>query len=189
MIERRPSPSFDRQRILALAIACALASTATADPMPARDYPPTYSSQKKPWYDPFGLFTSSDNTPAPTYQSKPLPNEAVEPGNGTPAWKWYGYGTPTPGRNPLAPNGTYPPVPPNWHLTSGTTPGAIPTGKAAQGIVPDPAPLPKPIPGPASSIAVAPPEGPVAPAFPRETTDWKPAAIRMPGTTADAPPA
>src|SRR5438309_5468056 len=163
MIERRPSPSFDRQRILALAIACALASTATADPMPARDYPPTYSSQKKPWYDPFGLFTSSDNTPAPTYQSKPLPNEAVEPGNGTPAWKWYGYGTPTPGRNPLAPNGAYAPVPANWYTTTGTTPGAVPHGHPGPGVVPDPAPSLKAPMGPASSIAVMPHAGPGLP--------------------------
>ena len=28
---------------------------AYADPLPSRDYPPTYSSRKAPWYDPFGL--------------------------------------------------------------------------------------------------------------------------------------
>jgi hypothetical protein len=189
MSQRRPSSSFARQVLLALAVACALASSATADPMPTRDYPPTYSSRKKAWYDPFGLLTSSD--PAPTYQSKPIPNDVVEPGSGGPAWKWYGYGTPTPGRNPLAPNGTYPAVPASWHQTSGTTPGAIPTGPAAKGLVPDPLPLPlpRPMPGPASSIAVAPPDSPIAPAIPTESTNWKPATIRMPSANPDAPPA
>jgi hypothetical protein len=189
MTERRPSPTFARRVLLALAVACALAGPAAADPLPARDYPPTYSSRKKPWYDPLGLLTSSD--PAPVYQSQPIPNSTVEPGNGSPAWKWYGYGTPTPGRNPLAPNGVYPAVPASWHQASGTTPGAIPTGQAAKGLVPDPLPLPlpRPLPGPASSIAAAPPDSPIAPAIPKETATWKPATIRMPSADPDAPPA
>jgi hypothetical protein len=161
--------------------------------MPSREYPPTYSSQKKPWYDPFGLLTSSDKPSAPIYESKPIPNPSVEPGSGAPAWKWYGYGTPTPGRNPFAPNGTYAPVPVNWHVTSGTTPGAIPTGSAIQGIVPDPTPLPTPlpIPGPAPSIAVFPSTPPNTPAtaFASDVIDWKPATIRMPSADPEAPPA
>ena len=122
-------------------------------------------------------------------ESRPVPNEQIEPGTApTPAWKWYGYGTPTPGRNPLAPTGTYPAVPPTWYTTSGTTPGAIPTGRhgippAVPGVIPDPLPLPKLPPGPASSIASAPPEGPVVPPAPSsDTVDWKsaPATLRAP---------
>jgi hypothetical protein len=169
---------------LALAATCALAGPAVGDPMPSRDYPPTYSSKKAPWYDPFRLFTASDKTfviPAGG-ESKPVPNEAVEPGTtATPAWKWYGYGTPTPGRNPFAPNGTYPAVPATWYTTSGTTPGAIPKGLHGDqpyvpGVIPDPLPLPKMPPGPGSSIAITPPG---------DSVDWKsaPATIRPPTAT------
>jgi hypothetical protein len=172
-----------------VAVVCALAALASADPMPSREYPPTYSSKKAPWYDPFALFTSADKAPAPVYQSTPIQNETIEAGSGTPAWKWYGYGTPTPGRNPLAPNGAYAAVPTNWHLNSGTTPGAIPTGKAVPVIVPDPDPLPKPIPGPASSIATVPPGGPTGFATADLVPDWKPATIRMPSANPEAPPA
>ena len=191
MTDRRTPPRFVRRGLLAAAAACALAGPAAADPMPSRDYPPTYSSKKAPWYDPLRLFTSSEKTfvvPAGG-ESKPIPNEAVEPGTtATPAWKWYGYGTPTPGRNPLAPAGTYPAVPPTWYTTSGTTPGAIPKGlQGAQpyvpGVIPDPLPLPQMPPGPGTSIAITPPAGPAVPAPPAgESVDWKsaPASIRLP---------
>jgi hypothetical protein len=188
VIDRRLSPSLTRPGFLAMAAACALAASASADPTPSREYPPTYSSKKAPWYDPFGLFTSTETTSAPVYQSNPIPNANVEPGTGVPAWKWYGYGTPTPGRNSLAPNGTYPAVPTSWHLSAGTTPGAIPIGQTVPGVVPDPDPLPKPIPDPASSIAVVSPTAP--PASGTSTfADWRPASIRMPSAEPDTPPA
>ena len=180
MTDRRTPPRFLRRGLSALTAACALCGPAVADPMPSRDYPPTYSSKKAPWYDPLRLFTSSDKTfVVPSGESKPIPNEAIESGtSATPAWKWYGWGTPTPGRNPLAPNGTYPAVPPTWHTASGTTPGAIPKGlQGAEpyvpGVIPDPLPLPRMPAGPGSSIAVT-PSG--------ESVDWKsaPATIRLP---------
>jgi hypothetical protein len=186
--DRRTPPRFLRRGLLAAAAACALGGPAAADPMPSRDYPPTYSSKKAPWYDPLHLFTSSEKTfVVPAGESRPIPNEAVEPGGAaTPAWKWYGYGTPTPGHNPLAPAGTYPAVPPTWYTTSGTTPGAIPTGHhgippAVPGLVPDPLPLPKMPAGPVPSIALSPPDSPAVPPA-ADGVDWKsaPAALRMP---------
>ncbi|WP_162656134.1 hypothetical protein [Tuwongella immobilis] len=43
-----------------------------------------------------------------------------------PAYRWYGYGAPTPGANPYAPTGVYSPPPTDWFSKSGATPGAIP---------------------------------------------------------------
>jgi hypothetical protein len=187
----RTPPRFLRRGLLAAAAACALGGPAAADPVPSRDYPPTYSSKKAPWYDPLHIFTASEKkflVPAGG-DSRPIPNEQVEPGNAaTPAWKWYGYGTPTPGRNPLAPAGSYPAVPPTWYTTSGTTPGAIPTGQygtppAVPGVVPDPLPLPRMPAGPVPSIALSPPDGTAVPPAPSaDGVDWKsaPATLRMP---------
>lgn len=210
MTDCRPLPPHVRRGLLAAAAVCALGGPVAAAPMPTREYPPTYSSRKAPWYDPFRLFTASATTELPPgFQTAPIPNEAVAPGaRPAPAWKWYGYGTPTPGRNPLAPDGKYPAVPPAWHQTTGSTPGAIP-GDASGAppvppgvLVPDPAPLSKPVPGAASSIAIEAPPGPAVPVpadpinpVPAETVNWRsaPASLRLPTPAArtepDAPPA
>jgi hypothetical protein len=45
---------------------------------------------------------------------------------GPPAWRWYGYGTVTPGMNPLAPTGQYPKASANWYAVTAATPGAVP---------------------------------------------------------------
>lgn len=45
---------------------------------------------------------------------------------GPPAYRWYGWGTTTPGANPLAPHGHYPQASANWYAHSGATPGAFP---------------------------------------------------------------
>ncbi len=45
---------------------------------------------------------------------------------GPPAYRWYGWGTVTPGANPLAPNGQYPKASANWYAITGATPGAFP---------------------------------------------------------------
>ncbi|HKB06270.1 MAG TPA: hypothetical protein VKD90_29010, partial [Gemmataceae bacterium] len=163
------------------------AAPAVAAP-PSRDYPPTYSSHKAPWYDPFGWFTTSAKTstptptPVPKTESRPIPTQMVEFPVGaapTPAWKWYGYGTPTPGRNPFAPNGAYPGVPGNWYGASGTTPGAIPATSfgpyaptlpeilPAPGVMPDAttrktAPAQFARPGAEPTIVIAPHVGPEA---------------------------
>jgi hypothetical protein len=205
---RRTPPRFLRRAVWALAVACAAGGPAAADdPAPSRPYPPTYSSRKAPWYDPFNLFSSSDKTPpsaapppAAAPQSQPVPRTVVTPAAGAsaaPAWKWYGYGAPVPARNPVAPVGAY---------------GAAPTGRpisSLPGLVPDPVPGPKLIyTGPASATgptSFAAGDGPAVPSLltPQAEkfadVDWSPApsaTLKLPtadqtAATADvsAPPA
>jgi hypothetical protein len=45
---------------------------------------------------------------------------------GPPAYRWYGWGTVTPGANPLAPTGQYPRASAQWYAITGATPGAFP---------------------------------------------------------------
>jgi hypothetical protein len=45
---------------------------------------------------------------------------------GPPAYRWYGWGTTTPGNNPYAPTGQYPRGSSNWYAQTGATPGAFP---------------------------------------------------------------
>ena len=45
---------------------------------------------------------------------------------GPPAYRWYGYGSVTPGANPFAPTGQYPRASANWYAITGATPGAFP---------------------------------------------------------------
>ena len=45
---------------------------------------------------------------------------------GPPAYRWYGWGSVTPGANPYAQTGQYPPASANWYSITGATPGAFP---------------------------------------------------------------
>jgi hypothetical protein len=45
---------------------------------------------------------------------------------GPPAYRWYGWGTVTPGANAFAPAGQYPKASANWYAITGATPGAFP---------------------------------------------------------------
>ncbi len=45
---------------------------------------------------------------------------------GPPAYRWYGWGSVTPGANAFAPNGVYPKASANWYSITGATPGAFP---------------------------------------------------------------
>lgn len=45
---------------------------------------------------------------------------------GAPAYRWYGWGSVTPGANPYAPTGQYPRASANWYSITGATPGAFP---------------------------------------------------------------
>jgi hypothetical protein len=45
---------------------------------------------------------------------------------GPPAWRWYGYGSVTPGTNTFAPTGEYPRASSNWYTVTQATPGAFP---------------------------------------------------------------
>lgn len=46
---------------------------------------------------------------------------------GPPAYRWYGWGSVTPGANPYAPTGQSPRASANWFSITGATPGAFPT--------------------------------------------------------------
>lgn len=135
-----------------LALCVAPLSAIAEEPTTSRSYPPTYTERVTPWYDPMGWYRKIENsltrsepavdtarppitplTPAITSTITPaMPTEGMIRSNpeigkpGAPAWSWYGYGTVTPYQNPLAPQGEYRPVPPEWHARTGTTPGAVP---------------------------------------------------------------
>jgi hypothetical protein len=113
-----------------------------ADPTPPADspnasapgstdqkYPPAFSSQRNKTFPVLGGLWNrtfgSATTEAAVTKTQP-------PSVAAPMWRWYGYGAPTPGRNPYAPQGTYAPVNPNWYAQSGATPGAIPENAAIQ---------------------------------------------------------
>lgn len=80
---------------------------------------------------------------------------------GPPAYRWYGWGTVTPGANPIAPAGQYPRASAAWYSVTGATPGAFPVPVSNTG---------QPLPGvepPTYGIArtpSAPPSAPLAPA-------------------------
>ncbi len=67
--------------------------------------------------------------PAARYAASPTPGVYAGP----PAYRWYGYGAVTPGRNPHAPDGVSPRGSPNWYAQSGATPGAFPVTVTASG--------------------------------------------------------
>jgi len=56
------------------------------------------------------------------------PTAAPQPGvyAGPPAYRWYGWGSTTPGANQYAPHGLYPKGSANWHAHTGASPGAFP---------------------------------------------------------------
>jgi len=95
---------------------------------------------------------------------------------GPPAWRWYGYGTVTPGANPLAPAGQYPRASANWYAVTSATPGAVPV-PVMNPMRPTPGSEP---PGYVAEPAVRTPRQP-APAYPN------PAVYPPPGMT--PPPA
>lgn len=65
----------------------------------------------------------------PRPQPQPQPSARPTPGGvyaGPPAYRWYGWGTTTPGANAYAPTGQYPRGSANWYAQTGATPGAFP---------------------------------------------------------------
>ena len=75
-------------------------------------------------------------TPTPLPQGMRPPAQYAAPPAvyaGPPAYRWYGYGAVTPGRNPHAPDGVSPRGSPNWLAQSGATPGAFPVTVTAGG--------------------------------------------------------
>jgi len=80
-------------------------------------------------------FTSSTPTTGTTKNDPTNPNapfRGTGPGGqpvyaGPPAYRWYGWGSVTPGANPYAPTGQFPRASANWYSITGATPGAFPT--------------------------------------------------------------
>lgn len=64
-----------------------------------------------------------ENTPPP---ASPQPQAQRRVNAAEPAYRWYGWGTATPGMNQYAPTGDYPQASAQWYLETGATPGAFP---------------------------------------------------------------
>ncbi len=84
---------------------------------------------------------AAKETPSATTAFRAVGNNGAPVYAGPPAYRWYGWGTVTPGANPLAPNGQYPRASANWYQITGATPGAFPvpvtsTGQPLPGIDP-----------------------------------------------------
>jgi hypothetical protein len=83
---------------------------------------------------PAGVMNPNWNAPpnGPPQARLPMqPFRGTTPGGraayaGNPAYRWYGWGTTTPGANPYAPGGEYPATSSQWYTMSGATPGAFP---------------------------------------------------------------
>lgn len=119
---------------------------------------------------------------------------------GPPAYRWYGWGSVTPGANPLAPAGQYPKASANWYSITGATPGAFPVpvanpGRMAPGTEPPNYGLAARQPLPVSTVSVTPQPQP-APPVPQYTERpdvprYNPAAESkfLPGPAVGAAPA
>ena len=71
-------------------------------------------------------FPADGQPPAPNAPLRGTAPNGAPVYAGPPAWRWYGYGTVTPGANPLAPTGQYPKASANWYAVTAATPGAVP---------------------------------------------------------------
>ena len=147
------------------------APPALVAPAPAR--PPSLLGGFR---DLIGLAKPADTAP-PAAAKKPDPQPAAAPPPaapvppptvyaGPPAYRWYGWGTTTPGQNPVAPDGRPPRGSGSWLTQTGATPGAFPAAPArpadAAGLAPpDDAPLytTRPTPDPFDGTPPVPPPG------------------------------
>jgi hypothetical protein len=81
--------------------------------------------EQQPWWPTGG------QQPAPP---PPAPPQGVYAG--PPAYRWYGYGSPTTGANPYAPTGRYPQASDTWFTQTGATPGAFPVPVGGMPVTP-----------------------------------------------------
>jgi hypothetical protein len=95
--------------------------------------PPTPTAPPGGWnpYVPFPTAQQPAKPAAPPTAPAPTPFRGTTAGGqptyaGNPAYRWYGWGTTTPGANPFAPGGDYPKASAGWHAATGATPGAFP---------------------------------------------------------------
>ena len=93
-------------------------------------------------YVPFSSLDGKPQTPPPGAMTPGKVNPGVQPVGlatapqqpqapqgvyaGPPAYRWYGWGSTTPGANPHSPTGVYPKASANWYSQTGATPGAFP---------------------------------------------------------------
>jgi hypothetical protein len=91
-----------------------------------RGKPKEQAAEEKPWWPTSDDPARSVNPIRPVSGGYPEP--AAPPGvyAGPPAYRWFGYGSPTPGANQFAPSGLYPKGSANWYAQTGATPGAFP---------------------------------------------------------------
>jgi hypothetical protein len=105
----------------------AAVTSARLAPPPPLKFPFKDSPKARPPAGPDRLSAADDpNSPDP---NGPLHGTAANGAPvlaGPPAYRWYGYGSVTPGANPYAPSGQYPRASANWYSTTGATPGAFP---------------------------------------------------------------
>jgi hypothetical protein len=103
---------------------------------------------------------------------QPQKPEAPKPNAANPAFRWYGYGSTTPGQNAYAPTGDYPNGSAQWFQQSGATPGAfpVPNAKAPRpaNTIDAPAYIPNPVPS-TNTFMGAPPVPTLAPPTPAPT--------------------
>ena len=112
-------------------------------------------------------------SPTPTYSSEPTPVPALAQIDAKvyaskPAYRWYGWGAMTPGRNPMAPEGRAPKPSEAWLNETGATPGAFPSTAN---------------PAPVEAVAEQPRPTPT-PATPTPPAETVPASATIPMTAA-----
>ncbi|MCS6866675.1 MAG: hypothetical protein NZS48_16605 [Gemmata sp.] len=95
--------------------------------LPPADQPPA------PSFRPPAATTTPKDPPSATTAFRAVGNNGAAVYAGPPAYRWYGWGTVTPGTNPLAPNGQYPRASANWYQITGATPGAFPVPVTSSG--------------------------------------------------------
>lgn len=94
---------------------------------------PTYRDPRRRATEAVGPEKIKETLPMPKSppEARPyVPKPVVLPATnfGVPAWRWYGYGTITPGVSTPTGDGTYPLAPVSWLQENRATPGAIPQG-------------------------------------------------------------
>lgn len=94
--------------------------------------PPMNFGMQPPGMPPQGMMPQGMPIAGMPPQPMPMqPFQGVTPNGrmayaGNPAYRWYGWGTTTPGTNPYAPTGEYPNTSAQWYAMSRATPGAFP---------------------------------------------------------------
>jgi hypothetical protein len=95
--------------------------------VPTSTAPPPKSFVDRTWDGVKGIVGVGSNPAPPTQPVLVQPGQQVaHVMAGPPAYRWYGWGTTTPGGNPFAPAGASPRGTATWYAQTGATPGAFP---------------------------------------------------------------